>query len=291
MSERAYWVTNNMRTETIPLTPTYFPKRLSEVGSEVLSASKKIKHTHGVVHRHSDGYHDNWSSVIFTTAVKCQRVSRAVHTHQITARELEQRTLFKAFMCISVLKTTFTHTLQLPTKSFSFEHTHGWMDGCGVNRTIWTDPVSRCMSNFLKSWSLTLLCLSFTKWEYYGIRFPFKGIVHVHPKKSTFAEGLLTLQGHPRCRWVCFFIRFGEMYYSITCSPMDPLQWMGAVRLRVQTADKNIIILKTSSKLCLHYDLFIQKVNFSIMNWNSVTFMGSVVFAHPHHHISPSPHS
>ncbi len=24
----------------------------------------------------------------------------------------------------------------------------------------------------------------------------------------------------------------------ITCSPMDPLQWMGAVRIRVQTADK-----------------------------------------------------
>ncbi len=35
--------------------------------------------------------------------------------------------------------------------------------------------------------------------------------------------------GHPRCRGVCFFIRSA-----------DPLQWMGAVRMRVQTADKNI---------------------------------------------------
>ncbi len=28
-----------------------------------------------------------------------------------------------------------------------------------------------------------------------------------------------------------------------TCSPMDPLQWMGAVRLIVQTADKNITVI------------------------------------------------
>ncbi len=29
----------------------------------------------------------------------------------------------------------------------------------------------------------------------------------------------------------------------ISCSPMDHLQWMGAVRKRVQTADKNITII------------------------------------------------
>ncbi len=46
--------------------------------------------------------------------------------------------------------------------------------------------------------------------------------------------------GHPRCRWVCFF---GESQHSITCSPMDALQWMGAVRMKVQTADKNITII------------------------------------------------
>jgi len=39
--------------------------------------------------------------------------------------------------------------------------------------------------------------------------------------------------------------QFGEMYHYITCSPMDPLQWMGAVRMKVQTADKNITIIYT----------------------------------------------
>ncbi len=48
---------------------------------------------------------------------------------------------------------------------------------------------------------------------------------------------------HPRLGWVCFFFRFGEMCHSITCSAMDALQWMGAVRMRVQTADKNITII------------------------------------------------
>ncbi len=33
---------------------------------------------------------------------------------------------------------------------------------------------------------------------------------------------------------------------SITCSAMDALQWMGAVRMRVQTADKNITIIHTT---------------------------------------------
>ncbi len=32
----------------------------------------------------------------------------------------------------------------------------------------------------------------------------------------------------------------------ITCSRKDPLQWMGAVRKRVQTADKNITIIHTT---------------------------------------------
>ncbi len=38
----------------------------------------------------------------------------------------------------------------------------------------------------------------------------------------------------PRCRWVCVFIRFGEMKHCITVSAMDPLQWMGAVRMRAK---------------------------------------------------------
>ncbi len=38
------------------------------------------------------------------------------------------------------------------------------------------------------------------------------------------------------------------MYHYITCSPMGPLQWMGAVRMRVQTA-KNITLIHTRSKM------------------------------------------
>ncbi len=67
-------------------------------------------------------------------------------------------------------------------------------------------------------------------------------------KGSSFRnENLLKMcspSGHPRCGWVCFFIRFGEIKHYITCSPMDPQQWMGAVRMRVQT-DKTELI-KTS---------------------------------------------
>ncbi len=29
----------------------------------------------------------------------------------------------------------------------------------------------------------------------------------------------------------------------ITCSSMDPLQWMGAIRMSVQTADNNITVI------------------------------------------------
>ncbi len=57
---------------------------------------------------------------------------------------------------------------------------------------------------------------------------------------------MCSLSGHPRLGWVCFFIRFGEMCHCITVSAMDALQWMGAVRMRVQTADKNITIMHTT---------------------------------------------
>ncbi len=63
-----------------------------------------------------------------------------------------------------------------------------------------------------------------------------KGIVH--PQMKIWWK---IPSGHPRCRWVCFFIRIDLEKCSvyITRSPMDPLQWMGAVRMRVQTADQN----------------------------------------------------
>ncbi len=37
--------------------------------------------------------------------------------------------------------------------------------------------------------------------------------------------------------------RFREMKYYIPCPLMDPLQWMGAVRMRVQAADKSMTII------------------------------------------------
>ncbi len=39
--------------------------------------------------------------------------------------------------------------------------------------------------------------------------------------------------GHSRYRWVCLFIRT-EMWHYITFSAVDPLQWMGAVRMRAK---------------------------------------------------------
>ncbi len=46
--------------------------------------------------------------------------------------------------------------------------------------------------------------------------------------------------------WMILFLhrnRDGGIKHYINCSRMDPLQWMGAVRMRVQTSDKNITII------------------------------------------------
>lgn len=146
MSERAYWVMNNTRTETIPLTPAYYPKRLSEVGSEVLSASQKMKHTWGSA---SSLDRLPWQPIICHLHYNSEMpapVEGRPHPPNYS-RELEPRTLFKACVHFCAENNFHTHTLQLPTKSFSFGHTHGWMDGWMgawvVNRTI--------VSNFLKS--------------------------------------------------------------------------------------------------------------------------------------------
>ncbi len=39
------------------------------------------------------------------------------------------------------------------------------------------------------------------------------------------------------------FVSSSDLDKYITCSVIDHLQWMGAVRMRVQTADKNITII------------------------------------------------
>ncbi len=84
-----------------------------------------------------------------------------------------------------------------------------------------------------------------------------------HPEITTlkflhaFTQTLLKMSGHQRWRWVCFFIRSGEMCLSNGCSgvngchqnesqwmlwsewvpseweSMDALEWMGAIRMRV----------------------------------------------------------
>ncbi len=64
-----------------------------------------------------------------------------------------------------------------------------------------------------------------------------------HWRNSSLKMKICSSSGHPRCRWVCFFIRTN---LEKCCSAMDPLQWMGAVRMRVQTADKNITIIHTT---------------------------------------------
>ncbi len=58
---------------------------------------------------------------------------------------------------------------------------------------------------------------------------------------NTLTETMILPSSHQRCILVCFLLwnRFGGMYCYITCSPTDPLQWMGAVRMRVQITDKN----------------------------------------------------
>ncbi len=57
--------------------------------------------------------------------------------------------------------------------------------------------------------------------------------------KASFVTRLPSLKRCPICRWVCFFIRTDFVNCSITLlAPVNPLQWMGAVRMSVQTTDK-----------------------------------------------------
>ncbi len=69
----------------------------------------------------------------------------------------------------------------------------------------------------------------------------FKGIVHPtfwNCRKCAYPQAM-----HYEDEFVSSSEQIWRNVY-ITCSPMDPLQWMGAVRMRVQTADKNITIIQ-----------------------------------------------
>ncbi len=104
------------------------------------------------------------------------------------------------------------------------------------------DPDLRQMFGVSLRTSCTIICFclllasslfpGFIAWRFLF----FKGIVH---KKKNIAENVFILRPSK-------IIRFREMLHYITCSAMDPLQWMGAVRMRVQTADKNITIIHTT---------------------------------------------
>ncbi len=99
-----------------------------------------------------------------------------------------------------------------------------------------------CATNFPKSSSCASLSWYVAAYYYSISVFSLKAIVH--PKMS----------GCPKCRWVC--CSWEQILLCLTCSPVDPLQWMGAVRMRVQTADKNITIFHfgwTISLCALHY--------------------------------------
>ncbi len=71
-------------------------------------------------------------------------------------------------------------------------------------------------------------------------------------------ENMLKIHSSPAIQDVDDFVSSSEQIWRnlayVTCSPVDPLQWMGAVRMRVQTAEvKNCTFVKnTSIKSIIH---------------------------------------
>ncbi len=62
--------------------------------------------------------------------------------------------------------------------------------------------------------------------------FDYKIMLKEYTPKLRFCENALTLR--PSKMYMSLFLhmnRFEEIMHYITCSPMDPLQWMGAVRM------------------------------------------------------------
>ncbi len=72
---------------------------------------------------------------------------------------------------------------------------------------------------------------------------------------------MYSLSGHPRRRWVCYFIRTdleNFAWHHFLC------KWMGAIRMRVQTADKNITIIHTTPA----HQLISCKVKICVFVWS-----------------------
>ncbi len=70
-----------------------------------------------------------------------------------------------------------------------------------------------------------------------------KGIIHSKMKICCKCTHPQTIQDVNRLVSSLEQIWFRGIYHYITCSPMDLLQWMGAVRMIVKTADENITIM------------------------------------------------
>ncbi len=81
--------------------------------------------------------------------------------------------------------------------------------------------------------------------------------------------------------WFLHWNRFGEIKHYTTCSQKDPLQWMGAVRMRVQTIitsnphqslvmQKALCLCQTNPSLrCNFKPLLLAIINNPIINNNS----------------------
>ncbi len=67
----------------------------------------------------------------------------------------------------------------------------------------------------------------------------------VHPKNKHLLTILFTLKQYRI--YMSLSLLWSRIYLYITCSSMDPLQWMGAIRIRGRTADENVTIIYTTT--------------------------------------------
>ncbi len=113
---------------------------------------------------------------------------------------------------------------------------------CQIKAVVYTV----CEDSSVITLQMTFICILVDIHEAVALKFSFL-------ERCVFLKGTIQPKmkiiwkcAHPRYRLVCFFIRFVEMCLCISVSAMDALQWMGAVRMRVQTADKNITIIHST---------------------------------------------
>ncbi len=142
----------------------------------------------------------------------------------------------------TVLNARMCFCLNSPSHAF---HLH-WIQklkcrDARSKRVLWKAPQSH---------SVTLFRKSAYEWLTYSYRESISTTkrLQTSPLKEDFsqkwktAENRLALRlSKMESRWVCFFMETALEKCNIPS--LDALQWMGAVRMRVQTADKNITII------------------------------------------------